>query len=508
MRRRLMLYFISLLAVLLAAVFGFLSVTGLFLNVESKTGSLLTTYLNEYTAKVEEHFDGAAAQSIKFSQNLSALIDAELAANGLSLSDLNDNPQAITDMENAAYGLAEQALFQAEASGVFFILDVTSNTHIQGAEKHKSGLHIKIGAVNSPKLINPALYLFRGAAETARKHGIIHHNHWDLEFNTDVYYFFNRIKDGAGRDLVRNWYASTVIDLPMTWDDAAFVAVPVYSADGEFYGVCGLEISSMYYMHSHMLSASEFKSIAGLLALREGDDLRADTGLESGTYGGYSASLSNGRLTTEPRGSLMRYSGNGNRFIGMEKMVTLSSLDGADQWSIAVMIPESDYSAMSRNQIMLFALLSVLVLATSLLASVLLSKRYVQPITDGLDMVRQGVSGRSKIPEINDLITFLAAQDAERERAGQSVEAASPLVASYMSFMRRLDAMTATERDIFDLYMQDLTAQQIAETRNISINTVRFHNKNIYAKLGIRSRDELMLLARMMRGKGIGLDGE
>ena len=508
MHSRLMIYFIILLTILLVAVFGFLSFFGLFLNVEKKTASILNTYLNEYAASVMEHFDSAAARSIKFSQNLSTWIDNELAANGADFSSMNDNPQAIADLENKAFSLAEQTLLQSDASGVFFILDVTSNTKAQDAKKHKSGLHIKIGNMNTSNPINPMLYLFRGTAETARKNGIIHHNHWDMEFNTDDINFYDRIKQDAGSDLVQNWYASPVIDLPLTWDDAAFVAVPIYGKDGVFYGICGLEISKIYYMHSHMLSASEFRNIAGLLARAEDNDLRTDSGLESGTYGGYSASVTHNILTSEPNGALINYSDGQRRFIGLERSVALSPLDGADKWKIAVMTPESDYNAMTRNQTMMVILLLALVSTISVLAAVLLSKRYVQPITEGLALAKQGGSGRSKIPEINDLLDFLTDQDAAREQAGQSMEKASPLIASYMSFMRKLDTLTETERDIFDLYMNGLTAQQITTTQHISINTVKFHNKNIYAKLGISSRNELILLGRMIQGKESETDGQ
>lgn len=502
MRRRLMIYLISLMTILLAVVFGFLSLTGLLQNVEEKAKTLLKAHMSEYRAKVIEHVDSVAARSIKFSQALSGLIGAELTANGLTFTALNDNPQAITDIENAVYGLSEQALFQTNASGVFFILDVTANTRVQNAEKNRSGLHIRIGSVNNPNPINPILYLFRGSSGTTRKHGIIHHNHWNLEFSTDDFTFYERLKQDSGRELVKNWYFSPVLDFRMTWDDAAFIAAPVYGADGEFYGVCGFEISRMYYLHSHMLSASELGNVAGLLSLRERDELRTDIGLESGTYGGYSASLTKKALTAEPRGALMSYSDGQDRFIGLEQAVTLSPLDGADMWIISVMIPESEYNIMSRNQNFLIALLLALVFTISVLASLLLSIRYVQPITEGLEIIKKKGPGRSKVPEINELLDFLAEQDAERERASQTLEANSTLVASYNSFMSRLKTLTAAEREIFDLYLRGLSAQQIAEKRSSSLSTIKFHNRNIYTKLGIGSRDELMLIAGMMLGKG------
>ena len=501
MRRRLILYFISLLIILLSAVFAFLAAAGLFWSVESETEALLNAYLNEYSARVQSHIDGVAAQSVRLSQNLSVLIDQVLAEQGVAFSSLNDKPQSIADLENAAYGIAEQSLYMAAASGVFFVLDVSANTGIPGAEKSKSGLHIKIDSVNNPNTINPPLYLFRGAADIARLRDIIHHNNWKLEFHTDDYPIFERVSVSAGHDLMHNWYVSPVIDLPLTWDDAAFVAVPMFGADGVFYGVCGFEISKVYFMHAHTLSASEFSNIVGVLALREGDLLRSDTGLESGVFGRQSISVSNSVLTVTPRGALTAYADAIDRFVGVGRTIALSPLDSDDKWEIAVMVSASEYNAKSRNQNMLMLLLLVLVVAVSVLASLLLSIRFVQPITEGLAMIKEGGKTRSRLPEINDLLDFLAEQDEERDRSGRSAEEASPLIASYKDFMRRLDALTTAEREIFDLYLRGLTAQQIAEARVVSISTVRFHNRNIYAKLGVASRDELMLIARLIQGQ-------
>ncbi|MCL2045011.1 MAG: LuxR C-terminal-related transcriptional regulator [Oscillospiraceae bacterium] len=503
MSSRLILFLIPVLGILLTAVFVFLNITGLIWSVESKTETLLNAYLSDYSLKVKEYFDGVAAQSIRFSRNVSTLIESELEAKGISFSNLNDDPKGIAELENKVYGIAEQSLYGVSASGVFFILDVTANTKIENAELNKSGMHIKIGSVNNPNPINPPLYLFRGAAELAWQHEIIHHNHWKPEFSTKEYDFFDIIKENSDENLVKNWYVSPVIDLPLTWDDAAFVAVPIYGSDGEFFGVCGFEISKVFFMHAHTLSASEFSNISGLLSLREEDKLRSDKGLESGAYGRQSVSVSDSILLAKPKGVLTSYSDGLDNFIGIGEKIQLSPLDGDNKWEITVMVLESEYNAQTRDQRLLIYLLLVLVTAVSVLASILLSIRYVQPITAGLAMIRKGGTERTNIPEIDDLLDFLAEQDAMREKKGIKVEESSPVVANYSSFMSSLDTLTSREREVFDCYIEGMTAMEIADQRNISLSTVKFHNRNIYTKLNIGSRAELLLLASMMQNAEI-----
>ena len=61
------------------------------------------------------------------------------------------------------------------------------------------------------------------------------------------------------------------------------------------------------------------------------------------------------------------------------------------------------------------------------------------------------------------------------------------------------DTLTATERAIAELASQGLTNQEIAKQTFISANTVAFHLRNIYRKLGIASRVQL---ARIVPGNG------
>jgi DNA-binding CsgD family transcriptional regulator len=59
-------------------------------------------------------------------------------------------------------------------------------------------------------------------------------------------------------------------------------------------------------------------------------------------------------------------------------------------------------------------------------------------------------------------------------------------------FLNGVDNLTPTERKIYDAYILRATTKEIRESMNITENTLKFHNKNIYSKLGVSSRKELM----------------
>ena len=58
-------------------------------------------------------------------------------------------------------------------------------------------------------------------------------------------------------------------------------------------------------------------------------------------------------------------------------------------------------------------------------------------------------------------------------------------------FVSGLNELTATEKAIYDAYIARLTTKEIMAKLNIKENTLKFHNKNLYGKLGVSSRKEL-----------------
>ena len=67
----------------------------------------------------------------------------------------------------------------------------------------------------------------------------------------------------------------------------------------------------------------------------------------------------------------------------------------------------------------------------------------------------------------------------------------------YEYFLCNLSTLTASEYRIYELYLQGKNGKQIAEIAGIKENTLKFHNKNIYSKLGISSRKQLLKFAAL-----------
>lgn len=70
------------------------------------------------------------------------------------------------------------------------------------------------------------------------------------------------------------------------------------------------------------------------------------------------------------------------------------------------------------------------------------------------------------------------------------------------AFSERAQTLTPSERKILNYYAQGREISEVAELAFISIHTVRKHNANIYQKLSVSSRDELMLYLELFRRCG------
>ena len=87
--------------------------------------------------------------------------------------------------------------------------------------------------------------------------------------------------------------------------------------------------------------------------------------------------------------------------------------------------------------------------------------------------------------------------EAVPEESAPDESAQEEPIDEHKRFADGIALLTITERKIFDLYVSGKSTQETAEEVGIKENTLKFHNKNIYAKLGVPSRKQLLYLATL-----------
>ena len=73
-------------------------------------------------------------------------------------------------------------------------------------------------------------------------------------------------------------------------------------------------------------------------------------------------------------------------------------------------------------------------------------------------------------------------------------------------FLAGLKRLTSTENEIYKAYIARATTQEVMAKLNITENTLKYHNRNIYSKLGVSSRKELLQIHKYISSLKVKLD--
>ena len=102
----------------------------------------------------------------------------------------------------------------------------------------------------------------------------------------------------------------------------------------------------------------------------------------------------------------------------------------------------------------------------------------------------------------NQRLRELVQQKEEALRATSTDDSRSDrVVSSEMMeyFAQGLDTLTSQERQIYEAYLSGTSTKDIMIELNIKENTLKFHNKNLYSKLGVSSRKQLLEVYRTIK---------
>lgn len=274
-----------------------------------------------------------------------------------------------------------------------------------------------------------------------------------------------------------------------------------------------------------------------LLATGDNGTLHAEDGLSCGHFQWVLFAPKGNLTATDLGGGLTLFSGEDSSYIGVSREVFLSYRDPAI--TAAVLIPKEDYDRAIIRSAVQTALLILMLLFFTVVCCFYFSRRFISPILKSLDKIksekRDGET--SPIAEIDDLFAFLAEQDREYERtlaalarekqkaqnekerlqdafdrAQEQYESAQAEIsrlaysrkqevdpADYQQFLHGIGTLTPTEQKIFAYYLSGKSVKEILAIAAIKESTLRYHNKNIYSKLGVNSLKQLLRYAALMR---------
>lgn len=511
MKARLFLFLIVLVLTIILGVIAILFITGTFTAGLTESEIMFANELQHFSQDTSNQYGYLSLQAIEFSKELSRSIEEKTNKLGIPVSSLQNHPEVLEEVISGEFDRTLFSLQKSKSSGVFFILNATINPNLDNAKNSRAGLYIKNMEPNIISSSSPTIIILRGIPSISRNKSLSLHAQWKMEFDiSDAPYYhhpINAAQANKNLPLSRLYYWSTVLTLPGTSEEVMLCSVPLIDSQGNVFGVCGIEISAMLFKLTHMPNNSLYNRLFCVLApVTEGTiDFQ-----QSMFAGSYSARMLKGNDTlkiSENRRSFYSYRQHqDSSFLGIHKPVKLypeGSPFHDEQWVTAIMVPEDDFvNCVTQLNLLLIGLLMMLIIL-GIIASYILSRKFLQPITEGLDIIKStnfSIAPRTKITEIDDLIDFLAAHNEELyEKARQENLSLTILD----DFLENIKTLSPAERLVFDLYAQDRNAKEIAEELCLSINTIKTHSKRIYTKLNITSREELLLYVHMLNEIGI-----
>ncbi len=94
----------------------------------------------------------------------------------------------------------------------------------------------------------------------------------------------------------------------------------------------------------------------------------------------------------------------------------------------------------------------------------------------------------------------LEQSNSESAKTRQGLTNSSAEFAEHCKFLsEHLHSLTPAERTIYNCYLEGKGTRDIMKELNITENTLKYHNKNIYSKLGVSSRKQLIEYARAIK---------
>lgn len=496
MQNRLVLYWGVMILVVFAAILAIMSFAGVFSDSEERVAQVLSLQQKNTFSQISEDFNRLTAQGISLSEKASEII--EEAVIGGNISELNDSPEKLKEIESRLYDEMNIVLRTSPCSGAYIVFNATTNTSAPGAGNSRAGLYLRFANLSSDNEANRDIALYRGIADVARAHDIELHNRWKLEFDIEKISGFENAASFSGRRIADGCFWTGRENITDTWESCIMLTVPIVSGSGEFYGVCGVEVSDLYFRLINPAMQSDFGGMVTVLAPIKGDELMVSEGMIGGINGTLIRGTENFVIK---EGSLFNtYIGRDTRFCGIQQETEIILEDGTVLYAVTL-VPEDHYIKEDAANRIIWGIATAILFVAMLFISFLLAKNFVKPIAQSLEAIQEddfAGAGSSGISEIDSLLSFI-----RKKGSGKSeTNLPSDIEELFSDFAKRAEALTPTERSIIKYYADGKEVSEIPELCFISINTVRKHNSNIYKKLGVGSKEELMLYIELFRRSG------
>ncbi len=568
LRSRFAMYLVIFFGILTSAVMVLLILSGFLNPLDHDLEKFMDYELNNRRQEFKKQMDNLAAHGINFSQQLSEAILWTMGQHNMTLQQLNGHPRILQDIQANSYDIVNDAMEKTACSGAFYLLHASVTPQKQGEQSTTyNSLYLKYANLYSENTLNNEICMFRGDYSVARAHNINLYSTWQLECRSGYFPEITALLQQDAPELSKSFIMTKVTPLEDSWEKGRLFLFPLLDNQGKVMGVCGYELSNLYYqLRSAPVSYQNTPMINALLDKDDNDTYMGQLADES--------ILGEWPLVAQEHGKYIRFSSSSTNYMGKLLPVEIAN----STHYLAIMLPENVYNEMLVISRIKAVSIFGLILLLFLLSGYLLNKKYVEPIVGDLQQLRSNPNQRpsSDLQELDEVYRAWQSHDfqnkerllsleqeksfaqqeyeravnnlqsialqqqelqeqydqlqatlreqsrilsekmallqKEKEEAERQYASAQYIMKGYLTkdappideesfsmFVNNIAQLTAKEKEIFDLYLAGLVPKEVTAKLNITDNTLKYHNKNIYSKLGIKSRKELLQCIKYMQ---------
>ena len=331
----------------------------------------------------------------------------------------------------------------------------------------------------------------RGSADVGKTHSVMPHRKWRMEFQTDQFPDYERWMTPISTPLYQAYTLTERFSLPGTSEEVQLFLLPLRGRDGTMYGLCGFEISQSFFKQN-FAQPTGFDHLICLLAPAD-SGLNASAALCSGTTGGYFHAPRDVLVLRSMGGSLTQLIGSDSAYAGISELCRLSE---NQSYRLAVCIPMTDYRRLIFSGNLQMLLIGLFILFFVVFCCMYFHQHILSPAFRQFEEDRR--ESRRRMDELQ-----MERQQMQTELSRLADVCRNESVPdAFQTFLEGIPNLTKTERRIFDGYVAGLRSREIVEQLDIKDSTLRFHNKNIYEKLGVSSLKQLQQFAAILNSGG------
>jgi len=531
LRRRLLIFFTLGSFSLVLAFALLLSLFGITGKEAKSVKNHIDTELSIITDKINEEFGRLSLGGISIAEDLAERSEEFFDAHAITADELREHPELLEPLLAEYMNTLVSTVNNRYCGGAFVMLDasITDNN-----ETAKAGVFIKKTQPTATNAVGVQLHYLRGPAQIARDNEIMLLGQWKMEFDIAGQDFFTEVMDTARNspelDLSRLYYWSGRIVLKGNSEAGFLLCVPLRTSEGEVFGLCGLEVSDRMFKSLYTPEGGSFESIFTVMAPVCEDGLGTSKGLVAGNTYLTGTRWEFDLTEEETHDDFHHYSGGDELYGGKTAGLHLypnGSPYANQQWSASILMPKEILHTAVKGSASYFTYIIIALLVISVLASVIISRQYLRPVNEAFDQIKKNAysdsNGSDVYTEISDLFDFLAQKDREHDLAlkqqqqqmdelqGEHQKAQTEISRlaysrkteidpdNYRVFLDNIKTLTPTEQLVFNHYLDGKSAKEILAILNIKETTLKYHNRNIYDKLSVSSRKELLRYAALMR---------